>query len=71
MGYFKEAGIGCQQSSLDANMWYWRAAQQGDERAKQRMAVINQAVSGGGATKTGGSASKSTTKRGLFSKLGR
>jgi hypothetical protein len=56
-------------------MWYWRAAQQGDERARQRMAVINQAVSGGGSSKKaaspGGTANKSTTKKGLFSKLGR
>jgi hypothetical protein len=32
---------------MEANHWYWRAAQQGDERAKQRMKTIAKAVSGG------------------------
>lgn len=47
VGYFKEMGIGCRQDTMEANHWYWRAAQQGEERAKQRMRTIEQAVSGG------------------------
>jgi len=65
VGYFKEAGIGCKQDSLEANMWYWRAAQQGDERAKQRMLAINQAVSGSSKTEA------KPTRKSLFSKKGR
>jgi hypothetical protein len=44
-------------------MWYWKAAQQGEERAKQRMKAIHQA---------GGAAAPDTAKakKGLFSKLG-
>ena len=48
-------------------MWYWRAAQQGEERAKQRMAAIQQAASGG-APAAGADTAKS--KKSLFSKLG-
>ncbi|KAF2675221.1 HCP-like protein [Microthyrium microscopicum] len=66
VGYFKEAGIGCKQDSLEANMWYWRAAQQGEERAKQRMAAINSAVSGGSTAST--DATKSS-KKSFLSKL--
>jgi hypothetical protein len=60
-------GIGCKQDALEANMWYWRAAQQGEERAKQRMAAIQQAASGG-APAAGADTAKS--KKSLFSKLG-
>jgi TPR repeat protein len=67
VGYFKEVGIGCKQDALEANMWYWRAAQQGEERAKQRMAAIHQAASGGAAP-SGTDSAKS--KKGLLSKLG-
>jgi TPR repeat protein len=65
VGYFKEVGIGCKQDALEANMWYWRAAQQGEERAKQRMAAIQQAASGGAPAPDTAKA-----KKGLFSKLG-
>jgi TPR repeat protein len=47
VGYFKEIGIGCRQDALEANVWYVRAAQQGEERAKQRLAIIQDAASGG------------------------
>jgi len=40
-------GIGCRRDILEANVWYVKAADAGDERAKQRLAVIRAAVSGG------------------------
>ena len=48
MGYFTEMGIGCRRDILEANVWYVKAADAGDERAKQRLAAIRAAVSGGG-----------------------
>ncbi len=47
MGYFLEMGIGCRKDVLEANVWYVRAADAGDERAKQRLAVIQAAIHGG------------------------
>lgn len=41
-------GIGCRRDILEANVWYVKAADAGDERAKQRLAVIQAAVSGEG-----------------------
>jgi TPR repeat protein len=41
-------GIGCRRDILEANVWYVKAADAGDERAKQRIAAIRAAVSGGG-----------------------
>ncbi|KAF2432929.1 HCP-like protein [Tothia fuscella] len=52
VGYFKEIGIGCRQDTLEANVWYVRAAQQGEERAKQRLAIIRSAAAGGDPTGT-------------------
>ncbi|KZF26087.1 HCP-like protein [Xylona heveae TC161] len=46
VGYFKEMGIGCRRDTLDANVWYVKAASHGDERAKQRLAIIQAAASG-------------------------
>ena len=40
-------GIGCRRDILEANVWYVKAADAGDERAKQRLAIIQAAVSGG------------------------
>ena len=40
-------GIGTRRDPLDANAWYVRAADQGDERAKHRLAAIRTAASGG------------------------
>lgn len=40
-------GIGCRRDILEANVWYVKAADAGDERAKQRLAVIRAAASGG------------------------
>ncbi|KAH6648483.1 hypothetical protein BKA67DRAFT_522672 [Truncatella angustata] len=47
VGYFTEMGIGCRRDILEANVWYVKAADSGDERAKQRLAAIRAAVSGG------------------------
>lgn len=47
VGYFTEMGIGCRRDVLEANVWYVKAADAGDERAKQRIAIIQAAVSGG------------------------
>ncbi|KAL9004192.1 MAG: hypothetical protein Q9188_002985 [Gyalolechia gomerana] len=47
VGYFTEMGIGCRRDPLEANVWYVRAADQGDERAKHRIAAIRAAASGG------------------------
>ena len=40
-------GIGCRRDILEANVWYVTAADSGDERAKQRLAAIRAAISGG------------------------
>lgn len=40
-------GIGCRRDPLEANVWYVRAADSGDERAKHRLATIQAAASGG------------------------
>ncbi|KAI9710121.1 MAG: hypothetical protein M1820_002923 [Bogoriella megaspora] len=46
VGYFTEMGIGCRRDPLEANVWYVRAADNGDDRAKQRLAIIRAAASG-------------------------
>ena len=51
VGYFTEAGIGCRKDPLEANVWYVKAADHGDQRAKDRLAVINAAASDATATK--------------------
>jgi TPR repeat protein len=40
-------GIGTRRDPLEANVWYVRAAEAGDERAKHRIAAIRAAASGG------------------------
>lgn len=40
-------GIGCRRDVLEANVWYVKAADAGDERAKHRIHVIQSAISGG------------------------
>ncbi|CAK7275565.1 Chitin synthase 4 [Sporothrix epigloea] len=47
VGYFTEMGIGCRKDILEANVWYVKAADAGDERATQRLAAIRAAISGG------------------------
>lgn len=46
MGYFTEMGIGCRRDPLEANVWYVKAADQGEDRAKFRIASIRAAASG-------------------------
>ena len=46
IGYFTEMGIGCRRDALEANVWYVRAADNGDERAKHRLAAIRAAAVG-------------------------
>ncbi|KAI9836946.1 MAG: hypothetical protein M1837_003158 [Sclerophora amabilis] len=48
VGYFTEMGIGCRRDPLEANVWYVRAADQGDERATHRLATIRAAAAGDG-----------------------
>jgi TPR repeat protein len=40
-------GIGCRRDPMEANVWYVKAADAGDERAKHRLAAIRAAASGG------------------------
>ena len=47
MGYFTEMGIGTRRDPLEANVWYVKAAEAGDERAQHRLAAIRAAASGG------------------------
>ncbi len=46
VGYFTEMGIGCRRDPLEANVWYVRAAEAGDERAKLRLQAIRAAAEG-------------------------
>ena len=46
IGFFTETGIGCRRDPLEANVWYVRAADHGDERAKHRIAAIRAAATG-------------------------
>lgn len=40
-------GIGCHRDILEANVWYVKAAEKGDERAKVRLTTIDAAIHGG------------------------
>ncbi|EAW15241.1 putative chitin synthase activator (Chs3) [Aspergillus clavatus NRRL 1] len=53
VGYFTEMGIGCRRDPLEANVWYVRAADQGDERAKHRIATIRAAADGASSSQNG------------------
>ncbi|KAK5120374.1 hypothetical protein LTR85_006313 [Meristemomyces frigidus] len=46
VAYFTEMGIGCRRDPLEANVWYVKAADSGDENAKQRLQIIRTAASG-------------------------
>lgn len=39
-------GIGCRRDPLEANVWYVRAAENGNENAKQRLKIIRGAAAG-------------------------
>ncbi len=69
VGYFTEMGIGCRRDPLEANVWYVRAADAGDERAKHRLAAIRAAASGGSAITASRMASPGSPGRGK--KLGK
>lgn len=45
-------GMGCRRDPLEANVWYVKAADQGDERAKLRIAAIRAAADGASAAMT-------------------
>lgn len=47
VGYFTEMGIGCRRDPMEANVWYVKAADAGDERAMHRIAAIRATASGG------------------------
>lgn len=56
-GYFTEQGIGCRRDPLQANVWYVKAAEHGDERAIARLKVIRESEAGnatGNGKKAGG-----------------
>ncbi|OLL23859.1 Protein SKT5, partial [Neolecta irregularis DAH-3] len=44
VGFFLESGIGCVRDALEANLWYVRAAEHGEERARNRLADNNSAA---------------------------
>lgn len=46
-------GIGCRRDPLEANVWYVKAADHGDKRAKDRLAVIQAAAAGSSPDKKG------------------
>ena len=59
VGYFTEMGIGCRRDPLEANVWYVRAADQGDAKAKQRLQIIKDAAAG----RTGATAGQPETTK--------
>ena len=56
-------GIGCRRDPLEANVWYVRAAGHGDDRAKSRLKIINEAASGTIAGKPSKKAKKTLEKK--------
>ncbi|CAF9931123.1 MAG: hypothetical protein HETSPECPRED_007792 [Heterodermia speciosa] len=64
LGYFTEMGIGCRRDPLEANVWYVKAADQGDDRARVRIAGIRAAASGGSTRSTHPSANSGTVPEG-------
>ncbi|KAF4210570.1 hypothetical protein CNMCM8980_003864 [Aspergillus fumigatiaffinis] len=62
VGYFTEMGIGCRRDPLEANVWYVRAADQGDERAKHRIATIRAAAEGRSPAQNGKEGQKENQK---------
>lgn len=64
-------GIGCRRDPLEANVWYVQAADHGDERAKQRLAIIQAAASGQTHTPTGNEKGGKLKKSGKEGKDGK
>lgn len=58
LGFFTETGIGCHPDALEANVWYVKAADQGEPRASTRLKAIRNAAAGGDATAGGKSRKK-------------
>ncbi|PLB50760.1 HCP-like protein [Aspergillus steynii IBT 23096] len=58
VGYFTEMGIGCRRDPLEANVWYVKAAEQGDTRATHRIAAIRAAAEGVDPTQAAGQGQK-------------
>lgn len=56
-------GIGCRRDILEANVWYVKAAEAGDERARQRLNAIRAAASGGKAMEVGPAKAQDLAKR--------
>ena len=54
IGYFTEMGIGCRRDPLEANVWYVKAAEKGEQRAIERLKRIADAAEGGSITGKGG-----------------
>jgi TPR repeat protein len=58
-------GIGCRRDPLEANVWYVKACDHGDERARQRLAIIQAAASGqSGIPQRNGNNEKGKLKKG-------
>jgi TPR repeat protein len=70
VGYFTEMGIGCRRDPLEANVWYVRAADSGDERATQRLAIIRAAAAGDPGIPADGPARTGTNGNTLSKKKG-
>ncbi|KAL4893267.1 hypothetical protein BDV59DRAFT_201856 [Aspergillus ambiguus] len=66
VGYFTEMGIGCRRDPLEANVWYVKAADQGDERAKHRIAAIRAAAEGHPPSAEGGKRRDGKKRFGIF-----
>jgi TPR repeat protein len=69
VGYFTEMGIGCRRDPLEANVWYVKAADHGDQRAKNRLVAIQDAASGGSVVpgrKVNGSRENGEKKKSMF-----
>lgn len=63
VGYFTEMGIGCRRDILEANVWYVKAAEAGDDRAQQRLNAIRAAASGGKVMEVAAPKSQALKKR--------
>ncbi|PTU23960.1 hypothetical protein P175DRAFT_0429541 [Aspergillus ochraceoroseus IBT 24754] len=69
VGYFTEMGIGCRRDPLQANVWYVKAADQGEQRAIHRIAAIRAAADGvtpAQAAESNGRGQKANRKAGTF-----
>lgn len=63
VGYFTERGIGCRRDPLEANIWYVKAADAGEDLARLRLEVIRATAIGDSPTETGPGASAKKKKK--------